>query len=235
MAQIAEVQSVNSPEVGGVKPIKKKVGYWAKRKAAAKKKKEQAKAAQPHVPPSGTEAVLPTVEGPVNDFFAAYAEFSFQYDPRQAAHDEFHRLCEIMKVAGPTDFDRESSMKAFSRALVAQFNFRFGTNVDNLANWQSICVTLGIEPVPQELKQAKEAVCNKHINLVDLTTSFEGIRSVTEFPSEKALSQYTLGSRPKKIFPREAVEDDTILWFLLRKIYRPPPEGSRRDEKSQII
>ncbi|KAH6915629.1 hypothetical protein BKA70DRAFT_1178816 [Coprinopsis sp. MPI-PUGE-AT-0042] len=223
-------------EAVGTTKKKKTSDYWAKRRAAAKLKKKEARAGsgQQTAPAGSHPEPPPQVDGPVNDFFSSYSEFGFEYDPRRAAHDEFNRLCKFMKNIGAADFDRESAKEDFDRSIVAQFNFRFGTNADSLANWQAICGALGIEPVPQDLKGAKEAVYNTHVNLVDLTTNFKGIRSITKFATEKQLSEYTRAASGR-VMRRNLVDKNTILWTLLRRILRPPPEGSRRDETGHIV
>ncbi|KAG2012137.1 hypothetical protein CC2G_012172 [Coprinopsis cinerea AmutBmut pab1-1] len=174
------------------------------------------------------------------------------FDPRREAYREFNRMLRWRKEAFPelrlalsenAKEDRKAWLATFRRALIEHFHWRYGTDVESLPAWQGLCETVGVVPVPGELKAAREAVCNAHVNLVDLTTKYtaftddEGHNDNTQriqvFPSEVALSKYT--KRTGFIFPRYGVEDGTILWTLLRRIEDPPPVGTRRNEHNQII
>ena len=68
-----------------------------------------------------------------------------------------------------------------------------------------------------------QLVTDTHVNLVDLVDA-GGTRTVKRFPTEKALSTYTLMTR--KIFPRENVHAGGLLQALLRRIHHPrrPPK-----------
>ena len=70
-----------------------------------------------------------------------------------------------------------------------------------------------------------QVVTDTHVNLVDLVDA-GGTQIVTVFPSEKALSMYTLTT--KKIFPRENVHAGGLLEALLRRIFYPPDEPKQQ-------
>ena len=71
-----------------------------------------------------------------------------------------------------------------------------------------------------------QLVTNTHVNIVDLLDA-GGTKVVTRFPSEKALSEYTLATR--KFFPRENVRAGGVLRALLRRILHPPDEPTRQE------
>ena len=69
------------------------------------------------------------------------------------------------------------------------------------------------------MRNSLQLVTATHVNLVDLVDA-GGTRTVKRFPTEKALSTYTLTT--KKIFPRENVHAGGLLKALLRRIRHPP-------------
>ena len=71
------------------------------------------------------------------------------------------------------------------------------------------------------MQNSLQLVTDVHVNLVDLVDA-GGTQIVTMFPSEKALSMYTLKTR--KIFPRRNVHAGGLLRVLLRRILNPPDE-----------
>ena len=75
------------------------------------------------------------------------------------------------------------------------------------------------------MRNSLQLVTNTHVNLVDLVDA-GGTQIVSKFPSEKALSIYTLETR--KIFPRENVHAGGLLQALLRRILHPPDEPKQQ-------
>ena len=75
------------------------------------------------------------------------------------------------------------------------------------------------------MQNSLQIVTDTHVNLVDLVDA-GGTQIVTIFPSEKALSIYTLETR--KIFPRENVHAGGLLRALLRHILHPPDEPNQQ-------
>ncbi|TFK21866.1 hypothetical protein FA15DRAFT_696104 [Coprinopsis marcescibilis] len=170
-------------------------------------------------------------EGPLQTFFDRFSP-AFIYDPTQPVNTEYERLEQFMREADQ-NWNKHDAKNRFQKALVAQFNKTYGKDVNSLTGWQTLCATLRIEPIPDELEMAKEAVLNKHVNLVDLTDAYDGVKRVETFDSEKELSEYTL--RNNLIFSRHRVPTGTLLYFLLRRILHPPPIGSRRNAQGNII
>ena len=132
--------------------------------------------------------------------------------------------------------------------MVLQFNGIYGTDVNSVASWQGLCRVLGILPVPPTLEECQrvsfsipliffilnllQVVTNTYVNIVDLVDA-RGTRVVTKFPSEKALSIYTLETR--KIFPRENAYAGGLLRALLRRILDPPDEPSRQGQRRGTV
>lgn len=77
-----------------------------------------------------------------------------------------------------------------------------------------------------------QVVTNTYVNIVDLVDA-RGTRVITKFPSEKALSIYTIETR--KFFPRENAYAGGLLRALLRRILNPPDEPSRQGQRRGTV
>jgi hypothetical protein len=126
---------------------------------------------------------------------------------------------------------------------VKQFNAVYGTDVNNLGNWQSLCHIVRIAPVPDDLHACREAshihsvplslahrrsyqaVYYSFINLVDLVDTPNTGVGVRVFESERDLSEYTISTG--KFFPRDHALAGGLLRYLLRQIYHPRDGYSR--------
>lgn len=160
----------------------------------------------------------------VAEFFAAYP--GFDYDAANDCMTEWRRLCAHLGI-DPDDreiFQVRDTKRRLRKALVRQFNTRFGTDVDSLTAWQELCRLVEI-PVPGTLAECQQAIRCTHVNLVDLTECREG-ESVVVFPTEVALSSYSRSS--EKIFPKDDLEAGSLLRSLLRHIDHPRPEWRAR-------
>jgi hypothetical protein len=160
---------------------------------------------------------------PLEEFFANYAP-RFQYDATVSAPWEFYRLCDEFGWRR-TDLERERAHKKFKDAIVKQFNAVYGTDVNNLGNWQSLCHIVRIAPVPDDLHACREAVYYSFINLVDLVDTPNTGVGVRVFESERDLSEYTISTG--KFFPRDHALAGGLLRYLLRQIYHPRDGYSR--------
>ncbi|EAU90712.1 hypothetical protein CC1G_03981 [Coprinopsis cinerea okayama7 len=177
----------------------------------------------------------PRIDGPLQTFFDRFLP-NFIFDPRNPSYDEYHRLEAFRKQTNHPSLattTRKALLEEFRIALIEQFHFRFGRDVESLDAWRALCVAMKIEPVPDTLKEARKAVFNTHVNLVDLTDEYEDWGRLTKFSSEAELSDYTL--RTKYIFPRNKINRRTILYMLLRRIYFPPPVGTVRNERNRLV
>lgn len=92
-------------------------------------------------------------KGPLANFFARYTYFN--YDPTKSATAEFNRLCGSNDWKRHSDERKEAKM-GFQDALTMQFNFNFGTDVNDLTNWQALCARLQMDPVPESLNKCRK-------------------------------------------------------------------------------
>ncbi|KAF9496626.1 hypothetical protein BDN71DRAFT_1505541 [Pleurotus eryngii] len=145
-------------------------------------------------------------------FFANYPEF--QYNTGRSAILEFYRLCDFNHW-DRDDPEREKAHKAFKDALVKEFNDVYGTDEKDINSWHKICTVVNIDPLPDTLRKARDAVLSKHINLVDLVDHPTG--HVRAYDSLEGLRTYTIATG--KYFPRENAYAEGLLKYLLREIH----------------
>ncbi|KAF4571154.1 hypothetical protein EYR36_008482 [Pleurotus pulmonarius] len=136
----------------------------------------------------------PPTSSQFTEFFDEYPEFD--YDPGQSSIHEFRRLCESNGWERK-DPECQQATQEFKNATVNEFNDVYGTDENDIASWHKICAVVNIHPLPDTLKEARDAVLSKHINLVDLVDNPGG--QVTSFPSLEDLRKYTV--KEKKYFP----------------------------------
>ncbi|PPQ96285.1 hypothetical protein CVT26_005645 [Gymnopilus dilepis] len=156
---------------------------------------------------------------PLGLFFARYP--LFPYDSKKVPTHEFRRLCSFFA------WDKKSKVRAlayedFKTALAKQFDHVFGTDVNSLASWQSLCARLGVDPIPDSLRKCKAACLSKNVNLVDLVGSHTCVRT---FSTVEELSIYSF--KTHRIFPKDKAKAGGLLRYLLRHLENPGPELDR--------
>lgn len=70
-----------------------------------------------------------------------------------SASFEFYRLCNESR------WDKKKRRQAhldFKDALVKQFNQVYGTDENNLGDWQNLCYIVRIEPIPEDLDTCRK-------------------------------------------------------------------------------
>ncbi|KAI6768403.1 hypothetical protein HG531_010592 [Fusarium graminearum] len=118
--------------------------------------------------------------------------------------------------------DEDDAKRDFKAAMVKQFNDIYGTDPDNLENWQKLCHVLNIEPAPTSLEACRERVRRTHVNLVDLVETANTGLPVQAFKNLKQLQDYTVENG--RFFPKDSAYHGGLLRFLLRQIF---PENIR--------
>lgn len=83
-------------------------------------------------------------EHPLDTFFSAYDDFA--YNPDAPSGLEYCRLRRKYKWQRG-DAAGEIAWQDFRTALVLEFNARFGTDIEDLLAWQTLCVIVGVEGV----------------------------------------------------------------------------------------
>ncbi|KAL7273177.1 hypothetical protein RUND412_003989 [Rhizina undulata] len=142
-------------------------------------------------------------------FFARYPEFN--YDKTASVIEEFNRLSESRKWS-QTGRTRNNAFQAFRTAMIEEFNQMYGTDANDLAAWQKLCVFCGKE-APSSITQCRKVVKKIHVNLVDLI-QHDSVPTI--FPSLRALRNYT--QQTGKYFPRRHAKQGGLLKHLLREV-----------------
>ncbi|KAG1882486.1 hypothetical protein F4604DRAFT_1879511 [Suillus subluteus] len=159
-------------------------------------------------------------QAPLDNFFAKYP--NFEYNSSASASLEFYRMCDEFGW-DKEDKEREQASRDFKDSLVQQFNDIYGTDVNDLTSWRTLCQIVHVSPIPDTLESCREAVKATHVNIVDLV-----------FVSEVDLSEYTISTG--KFFPRDNAYAGGLLRYLLRRIINPRQErvlGSSRKTPRQ--
>ncbi|KAJ7244534.1 hypothetical protein C8J57DRAFT_1083001 [Mycena rebaudengoi] len=152
-------------------------------------------------------------------FFSSYPKF--EYDPSGPASQQY----QVLKSIVPKNV-RQKASKGYSKALVATFKEKYGYDVNSLESWQKLCRAVEFSPVPNSVAKfnaltSVQLIEDAHINIIDLLDIHTTGEPVHRFATEKQLSCYP--KRTGKMFPAtEAM--GSLLQYLLRHIFRPPPE-----------
>ncbi|KAG2102846.1 uncharacterized protein F5147DRAFT_615876 [Suillus discolor] len=161
----------------------------------------------------------PVDDTPLAAFFAQFAAFSF--NESQSSNKNFDRLVKVLKCDVEDTQRRIVVREGFKDALVQEFNTHFGTDGNDISNWQNLCRVLRIDPVPDSIEACRQRVWDTHVNLVDLVDSARTGKPVKLFASLGELTAYTLQQKPKKFFPKENAYQGGLLKELLREIINP--------------
>jgi len=184
----------------------------------ARNKRKRRSASHPYAEPTDNKKVVVQplgVETPLEGFFSQYSEFQFQ--PLNSPVAEFKRLCKEYHWKKKDDPEREAARDGFNTAIKKEFVDLYGSDENDINNWQKLCRVLKIDPVPDTLGGCRAVVLTKHVNLVDLV---EGNRKdVRIFKTEEQLSKYT--RETSKFFPKENAKDGGVLRALRRHILHP--------------
>ncbi|KAI0040135.1 hypothetical protein FA95DRAFT_1503284 [Auriscalpium vulgare] len=159
-------------------------------------------------------------QSPLVAFFSLYSDF--HHNSAASPSSEFYRLVNEMGWDWNSG-ERLEAHQEYKDALTMEFNIIYGTDERDIQSWHRLCSVLGIPP-PDGLKASRQAVLSAHVNLVDLVWS-RGEGVVEIFPSEKALSEYTISSG--KFFPSDEARAGGVLRYLLRHILHPRDENTR--------
>ena len=100
----------------------------------------------------------------IHEFFAQYPNFN--YNPRFSVTNEFRRMCKSFGWRRSYEFDclkddgadREYGVarQAFDDAMAQQFNYIYGTDLEDISSWKDLCKVLGIIPIPKGLEECQD-------------------------------------------------------------------------------
>ncbi|BCS27002.1 uncharacterized protein APUU_60050S [Aspergillus puulaauensis] len=150
----------------------------------------------------------------IDAYFASYPRFAYRRD--QPIHSELSRMYDTFGW-GRENPKRKKSWARFRIAVIRAFNSAFGSDAENITSWQRICHCLGVAPSPRTLGDARKAVVETYVNLVDLLQSVRNGTPVETFSTLEALRAYTVANR--LYFPKDEAYEGALLRFLLREIH----------------
>ncbi|EUC59439.1 autophagic vacuole formation-like protein, putative [Rhizoctonia solani AG-3 Rhs1AP] len=149
-------------------------------------------------------------------FFAQYPEFT--YYPARPVLNELKRMKRVLKWDSKA-WELSGALADFRHALVLQFNLTYGTDQNDLASWQNLCMAMKVTNIPETVGACKKLAATIYVNLVDLVDMPNTGSDARLFKTEEALSKYT--RRTKKIFPKRDPDAGGLLKRLLRFIDNP--------------
>lgn len=89
----------------------------------------------------------------IHEYFARYPDF--EYQPMAPFLQEFRRL--LREKGWLNDPNRsKAEWDAIHDAMVLQFNATYGRSAGDLSAWQSLCAALGVDPIPDNIKQCRK-------------------------------------------------------------------------------
>jgi len=89
----------------------------------------------------------------LEQFFREYPAFNFHSSAPVSA--QFTSLCNSQGWGRHTK-ERKVAYRAYGDALSQTFNDVYGTEVDDLRSWQTLCEVIEIKPVPNVLKDCQD-------------------------------------------------------------------------------
>lgn len=63
---------------------------------------------------------------------------------------------------GRESYGKEQARDRLKDALTREFNDIYGTDINDINAWKKLCGVLGINPVPEKLKQCREVRILEH-------------------------------------------------------------------------
>ncbi|CAD6454029.1 7237c18b-d525-4c96-a596-3bad317ebf0e [Sclerotinia trifoliorum] len=112
---------------------------------------------------------------------------------------------------------KQKSMKTKKNTVVGLWEDYFG-NETQLANWQRLCVDVGMEEIPTSITQCRKALGKVWVNIFDFLDAKAEGKPVKRYSSEHKLATYTLKSG--KIFPKSHAKQGGPARVLLAHIFR---------------
>jgi hypothetical protein len=113
---------------------------------------------RPESPASSLDVKIEPKEEPLSQsniqaFFSQYS--TFKYDSSQPVMSEFYRMCDTTNLT-PFKSSKEQAREEIRDALTKDFNALYGTDVNDLGAWQSLCRVLQFDTIPEDLNKCKE-------------------------------------------------------------------------------
>ncbi|KAE8447328.1 hypothetical protein EG329_010886 [Mollisiaceae sp. DMI_Dod_QoI] len=177
-----------------------------------------------HSSPSFQSTPTPTI-GPLDAFFLSFP--GYQYDPSIPPADSYRLFRRGLRRWNDWDGNflktwkeyEEDVYTRYQAALTKEFNLWFGTE-DDIRSWHSLCRAIAIHPLPTTQRECRDAVRNRHVNIVDLIqwAREREVGQVQIFESVKELSDYSFDEG--KIYRKDQLGQGVVLRHLLRHLVK---------------
>jgi hypothetical protein len=89
---------------------------------------------------------------PLEGFFSQYPEFQSQ--PSNSPVVEFNWLCKENDWK-KNDPEKKAARYQFNVAIKEEFDDLYGSDENDIDNWHKLCRVLGIDPVPDTLRECR--------------------------------------------------------------------------------
>ncbi|KAF7901024.1 hypothetical protein EAF00_003245 [Botryotinia globosa] len=106
--------------------------------------------------------------------------------------------------------------KSKKKTVVGLWEDYFG-NETELANWQRLCVDVGLEEMPTSITKCRKALGKVWVNIFDFLDAKAEGKPVKRYSSERKLATYTLNTG--KIYPKSKAKEGGPARVLLAHIY----------------
>ncbi|KAF7931633.1 uncharacterized protein EAE98_004369 [Botrytis deweyae] len=106
--------------------------------------------------------------------------------------------------------------KTKKKTVVGLWEDYFG-NETELANWQRLCVDVGLEEIPTSITKCRKALGKVWVNIFDFLDAKAEGKPVKRYPSERKLATYTLNTG--KIYPKSKAKEGGPARVLLAHIF----------------
>ncbi|PLB37091.1 uncharacterized protein BDW47DRAFT_126557 [Aspergillus candidus] len=177
------------------------------------------------LPPNALSILTPSSpatsqSSPITDpppFFALFHDFTFK--PRASLIDEFNRLAHLRNWSNKGPVRRwmwNFLLRGEFKRLVLRAQDGKAVPGPVLADWQGLCVEVGVGGEERSIRRCKKALAEVYINLVDLLEYRRLGTPLKRFPDLGALIRYT--RQTGKFVSRELVKGDPMVKVLLRRL-----------------
>ncbi|KAI9645466.1 hypothetical protein NHQ30_006205 [Ciborinia camelliae] len=111
----------------------------------------------------------------------------------------------------------KTKIKTKKNTVVGLWEDYFG-NETQLANWQRLCIDVGMEEIPTSITQCRKALGKVWVNIFDFLDAKAEGKPVKRYKSEQKLATYTINSG--KIYPKKQAKQGGPARVLLAHIFR---------------
>ncbi|ESZ94628.1 hypothetical protein SBOR_4975 [Sclerotinia borealis F-4128] len=165
----------------------------------------------------------------IRDFMVAHGFDWHDFDDRTAAKELIERIKEdqafekqakqpLPRMRNEVGYASATpkTAKTKKKTVVGLWEDYFG-NETQLANWQRLCVDVGMEEIPSSITKCRKALGKVWVNIYDFLDAKAEGKPVKRYKSEQKLAMYTMKSG--KIYPKKQAKQGGPARVLLAHIF----------------